>query len=194
MSLTRNTVLAFLILAVSAHFVRAQVDPAAQKTLKVGFTNIELLIAYMPDSKNIEKEVQTLENKLIQSLEIKQKNYQLELDEYIQKVEGNLIPPDQQKAEEERLYGLKSEIEKDIQAADEQVYNRRMQLLMPLQEKIQVAIDAVAKEGGYSYILNQVVGSGVPTIIFGAENMDVTDDIAKKLGIVVPEAPATPEK
>ncbi len=186
MKLIATSLLALLLLA-AAPALQAQ----ETKPLKVGYTNVELLLAYMPETKAIEKEIQLLESKLIASLEIKQKNYQIEVDDYTAKVQANLLSPDQQKTEGERIMNLQREIQNDLQKADQQVMERRLALLDPLQTKIQNAIDAVAKEGGYTYILNQVIGSGVPTIIYGAENMEVTDEIAKKLGIAVPaEEPA----
>jgi outer membrane protein len=182
MKLIRAILLPVLLLCAAVPALQAQ----ETKPLKVGYTNVELLLGYMPETKAIEKDVQALENKLIASLEIKQKNFQMEVDEYTQKVQNNLLSPEQQKVEEARIMGLQQEIQNDLQKADQQVMERRLALLDPLQTKIQKAIDEVAVEGGFTYILNQVIGSGVPTIIFGAENMDVTDEIAKKLGIVVP--------
>jgi outer membrane protein len=157
------------------------------KTVKVGYTNVELLMNYMPETKAIEKDVTALENKLLVGLQIKQKNFQMELDDLTERVKANLLSPEQITAEETRLMGLQQEIQTDLAKAEQAVLERRLALLEPLEKKIQTAIDAVAVEGGYSYILNQVIGMGVPTIIYGAEDMEVTHEIAKKLGIVVPE-------
>ena len=67
----------------------------------------------------------------------------------------------------------------------ERLMKRRMDLLKPVQDKLQVAIDATAKEGGYTYILNQAVGEGIPSILFGKDSDNLTTVIAKKLGIAV---------
>ncbi len=46
---------------------------------------------------------------------------------------------------------------------------------------------AVAKEGGYTYVLNQAVGAGIPSILYGKESDNLTEAIAKRLGIAVEE-------
>ena len=78
--------------------------------------------------------------------------------------------------------------EKLIKAKEENfpldVQDKKSQLLSPILNKIQAAIDAVAEENGYTYILNQTSGSN---ILYGVKQYDVTDKIAAKLGIEISE-------
>ncbi len=60
---------------------------------------------------------------------------------------------------------------------------KRQELLEPVLEKLQAAIDAVAAEQGYTYILNQSTGSGVSVLLHGPEEADITEALMKKLGI-----------
>ena len=61
---------------------------------------------------------------------------------------------------------------------------KRNELMQPLLNKLQAAIDAVAEENGYTYILNQTSGTN---ILYGVEQFDVTQLIAAKLGITIPK-------
>jgi outer membrane protein len=158
----------------------------AQSGDKIGFTNIELLLAYLPETKTIDKQMQTMEKKLAESLEVKQKYAQQKMQNYMERMQGdNPLTESEQQAAAAELQKLEGEIQADVQKAQQKMMSKRMELLKPVQDKIQKAIDEVASEGGYTYILNQAVGQGIPSILYGDKNHDLTEKIAKKLGIDV---------
>jgi outer membrane protein len=158
----------------------------SQAGLKIGYTNVELILQYMPETKAIETELTKLEEMISKALEVKQKYYQQKMIEFMEyKQSGKPITPEMEKAAMTELQKLEGEIQKGLQEAEERLLKRRMELLKPVQDKLQGAIDAVAKEGGYTYILNQAVGAGLPSILYGKESDNVTTLIAKKLGIAV---------
>jgi outer membrane protein len=153
---------------------------------KIGYTNVELILQYMPETKAIETELTKLEEAISKSLEVKQKYYQQKLTEFMEyKQSGKPITPEQEKLAMTELQKLEGEVQKGISDAEERLMKRRMDLLKPVQDKMQAAIDGVAKEGGYVYILNQAVGAGIPSILYGRESDNVTTLVAKKLGIAV---------
>jgi outer membrane protein len=158
----------------------------SQTAVKIGYTNVELILQYMPETKAIETELSKIEEAISKALEVKQRYYQQKLIEFMEyKQSGKPITPEMEKAAMTELQKLESEIQKGVAEAEERLLKRRMELLKPVQDKLQGAIDAVAKEGGYTYILNQAVGAGLPSILYGKESDNVTAQIAKKLGIAV---------
>lgn len=160
---------------------------AAQTDEKIAFTNVELILAYMPETEAIDKQMATMEQKLSQSLEVKQKYYQQKMTDYVEREQqGTLTDADKQAAVTE-LQKLEGEIQANIADAQKKLMEKRMELLGPVQARMQKAIDDVATEGGYTYILNQAVGSGIPSILYGDAQYDVTTTIAKKLGIQIEE-------
>ena len=182
--MVRNNILkALLILPLlfMAGRVNAQV--------KIGYTTVELILNYMPETKAINQQLEVYEKKLAEKLQIKQKYYQSEAQTYMEKEQSNRWgSPTEKEAKQKELMKLEQEIQGELQAAELDMMKRRNEALGPIQEKMQKAIDEVAKEGGYSYILNNAMGSGIPTMLYGAESADVTEKIAKKLGITIPKA------
>ena len=54
-------------------------------------------------------------------------------------------------------------------------------------EKIQKAIDDVAKENDFTYILSSDGAMGqVPIILYGPDNLNVSDLVLKKMGVTPP--------
>ena len=157
-----------------------------QAVTKIGYTNVELILQYMPETKAIETELSKLQDAISKALEVKQKYYQQKLIEFMEyKQSGKPLTPEMEKIATTELQKLESEIQKGVSDAEEKLMKRRFDLLKPVQDKLQGAIDAIAKEGGYTYILNQAVGEGIPSILYGKESDNVTEKIAKRLGIAV---------
>jgi outer membrane protein len=60
----------------------------------------------------------------------------------------------------------------------------------PVYKKVGKAIEDVAKENGYTFVLNQQIG-GLDVILYGDEKNDVSDLVLKKLGVTPKPASAT---
>jgi len=151
---------------------------------KIGYTNVELLMAYMPEVKSANSALNTYEADLSKTLQKKQTTYQAKLQEYYKLKESGMTQEEDQRRVKE-IQALEQEIQKGAQEAEQKMMVRQQELLAPITTKIQEKIDEVAREGNFTYIINNTVGNGVPTILYGLETMDVTDLIAAKLGISV---------
>ncbi|MEM7036488.1 MAG: OmpH family outer membrane protein [Bacteroidota bacterium] len=152
---------------------------------KVGFTNIELLLAYMPQAEVVDAELKKLEGDLAKGLEVKQKYYQTKLTEYMELEQAGKLTDAEKQTRVQELQKLEIEVQSGVQGAQQKLLQRRMTLLKPIQDKMQKAIDEVAKEGGYEWVINQAAGDGIPSILYGDKSHDLTLKIAGKLGIKV---------
>lgn len=157
---------------------------------KIGFTNVEILLSYMPEAIKANKDIESFAKVLNDRLVIKDNYIESKYSEYEEAVAANKLSPEQRKTAEAELQKLQQELQASAQEADTKVLAKQQELMDPLLQKIQVAIDQVAKEGEFTYILNQTSGSN---ILYGLETLDVTKNIAKKLGITLPaETPTKP--
>lgn len=167
----------------------ALLNQAAAQNLKIGYTNIEYILTFMPEAKQMEQTLKAYEQKLSEQLAVKQSYAQGKLDTYMKMKEEKKLTPQQDEDMQKELLKLDDEIKKFAQSSENDLFLKREELLKPITDKLQKAIDEVAKEEGYTYILNSTNSSGVATILFGPEQYNVTDKIMKKLGITVPVAP-----
>lgn len=156
---------------------------AAKAQTKIGYTNVELILVYMPETQQMEQKLGAMEKKIQEQLQIKQQYYQQKAMEFLEAQESGTVPDAQMQVAQKELAKLQMEVQKGLQMAEQQLMKKRMELLTPIQNKMQIAIDAVATENGYTYILNNAMGSGIPTILHGNASKDCTEQIAAKLGI-----------
>lgn len=154
---------------------------------KIGYANVDLILVYMPETKSMNQQLQTYQQKLGEQIQKKQEYAQLKLQEAQQKAQAGASEEELQPLSEE-LQKLDQDIQKAASDADQKLAKKRQELLEPITEKLGKAIKEVAESGGYDYVLNTVDGSGVSVVLHGPETNDITREVMEKLGIQVPAA------
>ena len=157
---------------------------ASAQGMKIGYTLSDYVIGLHPKSKTIQAQLESYKKQLDATLQKKAEVFQQKSAEFSQ---SGAMMSEVAKAEKQReLQFLYQEIEKYQQDAELDMQKKQVELLKPVLEEIQSAIDAVATENGYDYILNADAGPGTTLILHGPENHNVTELILKKLGIPIP--------
>ena len=77
------------------------------------------------------------------------------------------------------IQDLEVRIQQFQQSSQESIQQKRNEVLSPLLEKAQNAINEVATENGYTYIFDISLG----TIVYGQESKDIMPLVKAKLGI-----------
>ena len=172
-------------------FVNAQ-----DKPLKIGYTNVDYLIASMPESKTIESELKTFKEQLDKQLELKVKEFREKYDAY---EKGAAMMTEVVRADKEKqLQDLNGQIEAFQKNAEQSLQEKQQKLMKPVLERIQKAIDEVAVENSFTYVLSSDGAMGqVPIILYGQDNLNVSDLVLKKMGITPPppvDPKATPSE
>jgi outer membrane protein len=171
-----------------AAFVVLMTSFAAQAQVKIGYTNLEVVLASMPAAKTMETTLETFQKKLAEKIKIKDDYVKAKYQEYLDTRERNgFTSPAIQEAAEKELLRLDEEVQKLAQDADYEIMAKRQALLEPVLAVLQKAIDEVAVAGGYTYILNQTTSAGVSTILYGPDEADITKQLFTKLGLKYPE-------
>jgi outer membrane protein len=161
----------------------------AQTTQKIGYADVEYIFSQMPESKTIEAELQSLQNQLKKQIDTKLAEFQKKVAEYQQF--GANVPESVRQNTERELRQMQENIEKLQQDAQMDMQRKQSQLMEPVYTKVGKAIEEVAKENGFSLILNNQI-SGLDVILYGDEKLDVSDLVLKKMGIT--PKPAQPQK
>ena len=88
------------------------------------------------------------------------------------------------------IQNLEASIQEFGQNAQQDLQKKQGELLQPMLTEIQNAIDVVAKDLGYAYVLNTAAdASSTPLLLHADPQYDITEAIFKKLNIT-PKAKA----
>ena len=159
---------------------------AVAQEVKIGYANIELILSLMPETQAMQTQLQTFQQRLGEQLQAKENYAQAKLAEYHDKQQGGSTEAELKPLEDE-LYRLDNEIRQFASQSEEKLMNKRQSLMEPITEKLQANIDGLAREQGFTYILNAVDGSGLSIVLYGPEQSNVTVQLARRLGIAIPE-------
>lgn len=160
-------------------------ETLAQTAPKVGHTNTSYIVTQLPDTKKAQTELETVKTQLEKVIQDKSKTFQEKVERY-QTSAASMSEQTRQTTETE-LQKLRGELE-ELQAKSEKTFmDKQESLFKPILEKVNKAIKDVAKEQGYTFILNGDTGPvGNPVILYsGSEESDITDLVLKKLGVTV---------
>lgn len=171
--------LLFCVFAVSAQ---------AQETQKIGYADWEYIFSQLPEFKQIDNELKTHGTQLENQLKAKYSDYESKVKAY----QGMpATTPDAIKADKEReLAGLQESIQKFQQDAQTSLQNKQTALMDPVFKKVGKAIEDVAKENGFAFIMAPQVMGGGDILLYSDEKYNISDMVLKKMG-VTPQ-PATP--
>lgn len=163
-----------LKLFVVALFVAFSVQSMAQD--KIGHINFDELVSLMPGQDSINK---ALEN-YVAGLESQSMSMQTELEGKYADYQANQATMSEiiRQTKEKEIMDLQQRIEAFNQQAQYDIQNKQFELSQPLLNKAQKAIEDVAKENGFTYIINSNV-----QILLYANGTDILPLVKTKLGL-----------
>lgn len=168
-----------LLLALVAVFITG-FSVNAQTAMKIGYADVDYILSQMPEAKQVESDLQALNTQLQNQLQAKVQEFQQKMQTYQQ---GAATMVDAVRAEKEtELTQLEQRIQKFQQDAQTSMQKKQVTLMEPLYAKVGTNIEAVAKENGYTHILNGQVG-GIDVVLYSDEKFDVSDLVLTKMGI-----------
>jgi outer membrane protein len=167
----KNVLNLLLIAALSAFCF----DSNAQ-TLKLGHVNITKVLEGMAGYQAAEKKLQEFAGQLQETMLNMQKEYEKKVQEYYN-TEKDMLPAIKEvKAKE--ITDLETRIAKLQASSDDQLTQKQVELLKPLEEQVMAAIKAVAADKGFTYIFDSSVGSN---LLYYPPADDITDQIKARL-------------
>lgn len=158
----------------------------AQSDVKIGYTNVELLMDLMPEMEQIGADVQDYQTQLQTNMQTKAQDFERRVQSYQQA--APTMTEDARAQREQELRRLQQDLQKAEQDA-QVAYQRKLQeLLEPVQQKVFNAINSVAAEHNYTHIFSESAGNS-PILLYTRDDDKFTELVLAKLGIQLPARP-----
>ena len=148
------------------------------QSLKIGHVDSGAIMEIMPERTKIEQDIQAYAAELQAELQAMGAEYQSKLQDYQanQATMSNLI----RQSKEKEIIDLETRISEFQNSAEMAMQSKQLELLNPLIEKVQNAVNAVGKEKGFTYIFDKAAGA---VVFIGDNAVDITADVKAKLGL-----------
>jgi outer membrane protein len=173
-----------IFFALFACSVMAQAQPAQ----KIGYLNAQAVLADMADMKSAESELEAFAKQLSAKDSVMVVTFQAKVQAATEKEQKGEIAPIQLAAEKKKLEEEQAKIQAFEQDMQQQLAKKKQEKLQPIYDKVNKAINEVAKENGYTYVIDLTAG----TLLYADDKSDLQNLVRKKLGL--PELPATTGK
>lgn len=163
---------------------------ASGQNLKVGYTDHELIIVNMPDYRTIQEQLQQDVAGGQQELQQMYQSYQEKLERY--QKQQPVLSEDIRAQREKELMDLQGEIQRTASSKEQQLAERNAEMMAPILERVQNAIDKVSRARNLDLVLRAQAGTE-PIILFVNEEtiQDITMDVARELGLDVTDEEPT---
>ncbi|GHB30405.1 OmpH family outer membrane protein [Mongoliitalea lutea] len=159
---------------------------AQAQDLKIGYTNVELLIDLMPEMEQIGADLQDYQAQLQTNIQTKIADFQRKVQAFQQA--APTMAEDALNQRRNELQRQEQELQKFEQDAQVSYQRKLQELLEPVQQKVFNAINAVAAEHNYTHIFSETAGNA-PVLLYTRDEDKFTELVIAKLGITLPERP-----
>ena len=184
-SLKRSAGFLFAVLFLGfATASQAQQLPA----LRIGYTDHEVLISNMPQTRTIQEELQAeLESgqRILQSM---QEDLAGKVERY--QTQRALLSEERRQEREQELISLEEELRSKAGELEQELVQRELDLMGPIYQQVDTAIQTIAAEKDLDLVLRTQAGPAQPILLYVNEDriVDITLEVARELGIDVDAA------
>lgn len=152
---------------------------------KIGYVDIEMLLWFMPGYLAINDSLEIDRQFFQEKIDVKQRYAKSMLEEYY--TGKSVMRPEQIEYLEKQLANLSAEIEKSKTDAETRLEIRKQKLQAPFVFKIDSVSKRIARDLGYTLILNHSNSGQVSNILFGPEEHNLMREFAFHLGFRLPD-------
>jgi outer membrane protein len=150
---------------------------------KIVYVDSEYIMENIPEYGDAQEELNSLSTKWQNEVKALYDKVSEMYSKY--QTEMLLLSEDQKRAREQAIIDKEQEA-KNLQmqyfGADGQLYQKRTELIQPIQEKVYTAMKELAQSKNYAFIFDLASGTSV---LYASDKNDVSDDVLDQLGNVM---------
>jgi outer membrane protein len=155
----------FLILLTLLCIALASNKATAQ--VKIGYIDLDTLMAQMPETKDVKKQMDAFTKPFIDHLTKMNDDYTSYLPAYVDRTMTDSI----RAVESKRLQMIQKEMQDFQDNARVLIKGKKEELIKPVSDKAIAAIKEIAKENGISYVIDSSKGTSLIVALDGTDLM-----------------------
>ncbi|HRG00064.1 MAG TPA: OmpH family outer membrane protein [Bacteroidia bacterium] len=147
---------------------------------KIGYVDTDYILSNIPEYKAAQTEIDKISVDWQKEIEVKY----AEIDKLykIYQAESVLLTDDMKKKRENEIINKEKEV-KELQkqrfGVDGELFNKRMELVKPIQDKVYNAVRQVAEKSGLAFIFDK---AGQVSMLYSNSKYDKSEDVLNLLG------------
>ncbi len=148
--------------------------------LKVGYMNTQEVLSQVPERSQIEQELNNFIQQKRQQLQQRTTAFQDSVAEF-QQNQSAMSDAEASQAEQ-RLSQMQASMNQFQRTIQQQIQQKRAELLQPLYNRMNNSIEAIAKKKQLDFVINESTSSGDNVIYYAAsQSLDITDEVLQHM-------------
>lgn len=147
---------------------------------KYGHLNLGNLVAQMPETEAANEQIKKMQADLLAERDTMLAKFRDELNKFSRAARAGNLSPVKQAEQEKALQEQNAEIEAFQQGIGQKLEAKRLELMEPILNKVEEAVQKVAKAKGYVMIFDTSIFNA---LLFVDEGNDVMELVKEALGI-----------
>jgi outer membrane protein len=174
----------FIIIFSTVSYINAVANP-----LKIGYVKLDYVMSLLPETKKAQADLKALDRQLKDKLKTKATEFESKLQSF--QKEYPTMSETVKSEKEKEIQKLHSEFEKLQQGMQGSLATKQLELVRPIYDKVQKAIQEVAKEHYFTHVLN-AGAAGVLVVLYADKEYNLSNLVLNKLGVDSNQAIKTP--
>lgn len=151
------------------------------QSLKFGHVKSNEIIVVLPETKKAQEELKAMEKKYMDEIKRTTEEFQKKYAEFQQATAKNALPKNIAERRQKELEDMAQRSQQFQQEAQQAMQKAQNDLMAPIYQKVEKAIQTVGKEKGMVYIFD-LARTSIP-YVNTAVSVDVTTAVKAKLGV-----------
>lgn len=150
---------------------------------KYAYVDTQYILDNIPEYQDAQDELDEVSKQWQKEIEAKYKEVEEMYKQY--QAEAVLLPADIKKQKEEAIIKKEKEVktlQKKYFSPEGELFNKRQELVQPIQEKVYNAIETIAQTRNYGFVFDR---SGGMTLLYADPKFDISDEVLDEVGTVM---------
>ena len=172
----------------------ASAPSAGAQAVRFGYLDPDIIIVRMPEYSGVQSQLQTRQQEIAAELQSREDSIRTEIDALRALSQSAVTTPQARQAREQGVMRMQAEYEQRQQTGLQELGRREAELLQPVLERLQTAIDEVAAEQGLAMVF-AARANNAPVLLYASDDaVNLTEPVMSRLGLSMdtPAAGAPP--
>ncbi len=148
---------------------------------KYGFINSDFILSKMPEYKEAKDRLDKMADRWTKEIEERNKVLSQKKEQFNK--EEVLLPTEEKEKRQEEILKIENELielQRTRFGVTGEYFQKRQELIKPIQDKVYDAMQKVASKRNYSFIFDKANQSN---LVYADKKLDLSDEIMKELGV-----------
>jgi outer membrane protein len=167
---------------------------AGAQAVRFGYLDPDIIIVRMPEYSGVQSQLQSRQQEIAAELQSREDSIRTEIDALRALSQSAVTTPQARQAREAGVMRMQAEYEQRQQTGLQELGRREAELLQPVLERLQTAIDEVAAAEGLAMVF-AARANNAPVLLYASDDaMNLTEPVMSRLGLSMdtPAAGAPP--